>query len=177
MGAGPLAPQADRHDYGEPAVTGLWKALLVLLSHVAIVLGIAAKARYDRDTLPRAWVKTVPADPDHPLRGRYVRLVLQVGSCGPAPVSTAPAHMLVRDGKLCAEAAPDEPYGPTLVSGPGGTRLAGEVMFYIPEHAEDPSRRPHGEELWVEVAVSEHGLPRPIRLGVKKGDGPIVEIR
>lgn len=158
-------------------MTGLWKASLVLLSHAAIVLGIAAKARYDRDTLPHVWVRTVPADPDHPLRGRYVRLVLQVDSCEPAPAGMTATRLRVRGGKLCAEAAPGLPYGPAIVSGPGGTRLAGEVMYYIPEHAEDPSRRPPGEELWVEVAVPEHGLPRPVRLGVRRGDGPIVEIR
>ena len=48
------------------------------------------------------------------------------------------------------------------------------VAFFLPEHVPDPSRRPSEEELWVEVTVPQHGPPRPIRLGVKKGDGPIV---
>ena len=38
----------------------------------------------------------------------------------------------------------------------------------IPEHVPDPSRRPAGEELWVEVTIPRAGAPRPIRLGVKK---------
>jgi hypothetical protein len=48
------------------------------------------------------------------------------------------------------------------------------VALFIPEHVPDPSRRVPGEELWVEVTVSKKGPPRPIQLGVKQGDGPIV---
>ncbi len=40
--------------------------------------------------------------------------------------------------------------------------------YFIPEHADDPTRRPAGEELWVEVTVPRKGPPRPIQLGVKK---------
>jgi hypothetical protein len=47
------------------------------------------------------------------------------------------------------------------------------VPFFIPEHARDPSRRAPGESLWVEVTLPERGPPRPIRLGVRRGDGPI----
>ena len=46
------------------------------------------------------------------------------------------------------------------------------VAFFIPEHVPDPSRRPPGEELWVEVSLPAAGPPRPVRLGVKK-DGVI----
>jgi hypothetical protein len=48
--------------------------------------------------------------------------------------------------------------------------LAEPVAFFIPEHATDPSRRRNEEELWVEVTVPRRGPPRPIRLGLKKGD-------
>jgi hypothetical protein len=60
-------------------------------------------------------------------------------------------------------------------------RLAGPisanepVAFFIPEHVPDPSRRPPGEELWVEVSVPAQGPPRPIRLGVKK-DGVLTPL-
>jgi hypothetical protein len=43
-----------------------------------------------------------------------------------------------------------------------------QVDYFIPEHADDPSQRPFGEELWVEVTVPPTGPPRPIRLGIKK---------
>jgi hypothetical protein len=38
------------------------------------------------------------------------------------------------------------------------------------------SRRQEGEELWVEVTIPKKGPPRPIRLGVKKGDGAIIPL-
>jgi hypothetical protein len=50
------------------------------------------------------------------------------------------------------------------------------VAFFITEHIPDPSRRAPGEELWVEVTVPRKGPPRPIRLGVRQGDGPIVPL-
>jgi hypothetical protein len=42
------------------------------------------------------------------------------------------------------------------------------LAFFIPEHVPDPSQRPAGEELWVEVTLPKKGPLRPIRLGVKK---------
>jgi hypothetical protein len=51
------------------------------------------------------------------------------------------------------------------------------VAFFISEHIPDPSRRQPGEELWVEVTIPKKGPPRPIRLGVKQGDSPIVPIK
>jgi hypothetical protein len=42
------------------------------------------------------------------------------------------------------------------------------LAFFLPEHGPDPSRRPAGEELWVEVTLPRKGPLRPIRLGVKK---------
>jgi hypothetical protein len=45
-------------------------------------------------------------------------------------------------------------------------------LYFLPEHAENPTWRRGGEELWVEVTIPKKGPPRPIRLGVKK-DGPI----
>lgn len=51
----------------------------------------------------------------------------------------------------------------------------GPVAFFIPENVPDPSRRASGEELWVEVSVPPKGLPRPIRLGVKK-DGVLTPL-
>ena len=54
--------------------------------------------------------------------------------------------------------------------------LAEPVAFFIPEHVPDPLRRQEDEELWVEVTIPKKGPPRPIRLGVKKSDGPIVPL-
>lgn len=49
------------------------------------------------------------------------------------------------------------------------------IVFFIPENVPDPSRRPAGEQLWVEVTVPKKGPPRPIRLGVKK-DGVLTPL-
>jgi len=54
--------------------------------------------------------------------------------------------------------------------------LAAPLAFFITEHIPDPSRRPPGEELWVEVTIPKKGPPRPIRIGIKKADGPIVPL-
>jgi hypothetical protein len=50
------------------------------------------------------------------------------------------------------------------------------VSFFIPEHVPDPSIRPPGEQLWVEATIPKKGIPRPIRLGVKKDNGLIVPL-
>jgi len=49
-------------------------------------------------------------------------------------------------------------------------------LYFLPEHAENPTFRSRGEELWVEVTIPKKGPPRPIRLGVKK-DGPITPLQ
>jgi len=68
--------------------------------------------------------------------------------------------------------APDDvnPLGANVVdrNGQRNAMLQEPVAYFIPEHVADPSRRPVGEELWVEVTLPRHGGPRPIRLGVKK---------
>jgi len=59
------------------------------------------------------------------------------------------AHLSTRDGREVAV-------------------LEQPLAYFIPEHGPDPSIRPPGEELWVEVTLPKHGAPRPIRLGIKK---------
>ena len=111
----------------------LHKSLLLCAVHIALLGGIGGKFLLDRATLPRAWVRALPYDPNLPIRGRYVRLRLDAAS--------------------------------TRVQ---SAALEGPVAFFLPEHVPDPSRRPAGEELWVEVSLPTKGPARPIRLGVKK---------
>jgi len=54
-------------------------------------------------------------------------------------------------------------------------RLDEPLAYFIPEHVPDPSRRPAGEELWVEVTLPKKGPLRPIRLAVKK-DGKLTAL-
>lgn len=55
-----------------------------------------------------------------------------------------------------------------LLGVPPPNNVGKPVAFFIPEHAQDPSRLGPGEELWVEATLPAVGPPRPIRLGVKK---------
>ena len=101
------------------------------------------------------------------------------------PGMSHPAYISARAGKLFADKAPDQAYAEQQVatwnrwnSDERMYVLNHPVDYFIPEHIEDPSRRPAGEELWVEVTIPRKGPPRPIRLGVKKatGDGTITPL-
>ena len=54
------------------------KAVVVALIQVLIVCSLGAKLLYDRRTRPQAWFKTERYDPNLPIRGRYVRLQIEV---------------------------------------------------------------------------------------------------
>ena len=54
------------------------KAVVVALMQVLIVSSLGAKLLYDRRTRPQAWFKTERYDPNLPIRGRYVRLQIEV---------------------------------------------------------------------------------------------------
>ena len=53
------------------------RSLILTAVQVVLALSVTAKFAYERSTLPRVWVKAAPHDPSLPLRGRYVRLMLQ----------------------------------------------------------------------------------------------------
>ncbi len=136
------------------------KGLLLAGVQVMLVLGTGAKLLYDRATLPQVWVKAGPFDPNLPIRGRYVRLALELDN--PERL-TGPVSLSVDGDRLAAHSSGEET-GNFLQGG----RLFDPVAFFIPEHIPDPSRRANGEELWVDVTVPGKGPPRPVRLGVKK---------
>ncbi len=146
----------------------LWqKGVLVGVLQCLLVSTVAAKFLYDRRTRPRVWVKAAPYDPNLPLRGRYVSLTLLVDACGlgfsgyQVALEVSNNRLAVRPGGAMS-AYWDEGRGCSEA------RLSPPVLFFIPDTAQDPSRRPVGEELWVEVTVPRKGPPRPIRLGIKK---------
>ena len=170
----------------------LYKGLIITLLHVCIVSSLGAKLLYDRSVHPRVWAQAAPYDPNMPIRGRYVSLQLVVeprgiketGATGPGWVPPQSAVLRAENNRLVVEAGPAK-----TGYNPGGAHvrfvqrqqrtlavLEQPVVFFIPEHVPDPSLRQPGEELWVEVTIPRKGPPRPIRLGVKKGDGPIVPL-
>jgi hypothetical protein len=156
------------------------KGLLVAALHVAIVASLGAKLLVDRATRPRVWARAAPVDPNLPIRGRYVRLNVEaVPSNDLKAVGWLPASIAlsVRDGQLVAT-----PGGSSKLTARfterGGQRVAvvnEPLAYFIPEHVADPSRRPPGEELWVEVTLPRAGAPRPIQLGVRK-DGVLTPL-
>lgn len=169
------------------------KGLLLAALHVAVVASLGARLLVDRATYPRVWARTVPVDPDLPIRGRYVRLRIEAARAPglvlprPAPIvnpdgtaftpapQPVPITLAVEDDRLVAMPAP---VSARLRARPGRdsrtVELVQPLAYFIPEHADDPSRRAAGEELWVEVTVPPRGPPRPIRLGVRKA-GAITE--
>ena len=54
------------------------RAVVVALIQVLIVCSLGAKLLYDRRTRPQAWFKTERYDPNLPIRGRYVSLLIEV---------------------------------------------------------------------------------------------------
>lgn len=169
------------------------KGLLVAAVHVALVASLGAKLLVDRATRPRVWARAAPVDPSLPIRGRYVNLRVEAvfgeppGTAGalngqPTPgglQTSIPVTLSVRDGRLVATRAGVGGKLTARVAIRNGERvavLAEPLAYFIPEYVSDPSRRPAGEELWVEVTLPRAGAPRPIQLGVKK-DGVLSPLR
>ena len=140
---------------------------------VLLVSGIGLKYAADRARLPSGWARTVPFDPSLPIRGRYVRLRLQVplSTAGPTAGTVARVRLDAAAGRVYAvvdsaaglEAALDTANGAPVA------RLSDPIAFFIPEHVPDPSARARDEELWAEITLPTNGPPRPIRLGVRRG--------
>lgn len=165
-------------------MTAFRAGIVLAAVHVLLVGTLGLKLLADRARLPRAWVRTLPFDPDLPIRGRYVRLALEVPLAGRTGSAQAGEYRRVK-----LETAGDRLEGVLDEGGPVRARLdsTGDglaatleepVAFFIPEHVPDPSVRLAGEELWAEVTVPRGGPPRPIRLAVRR-DGTLrpLEIR
>jgi hypothetical protein len=135
-----------------------------------LVLGVAGKYAWDRERLPRAWVRTGPVDPNLPLRGRYVSLQLEVvltpQAANDPSIAYGRVELFVENGVL--KARPSSGNRGAMVTGGPHPMLAEAVAYFIPEHAADPTRLQQGEELWAEVSVPASGPPRPIRLGIRR---------
>lgn len=150
------------------------KGLIVAVCHVAIVASLGAKLRVDRATRPRVWARAAPVDPDLPIRGRYVRLRVEADPSTDLKSTGwqgGPVALSVKDDRLVAANDPESMKVYARMATRDGAPVAvlsEPLAYFIPEHAADPSIRPPGEELWVEVTVPRAGAPRPIRLGVKK---------
>jgi hypothetical protein len=159
--------------------------LVLAAAHAMLMGSLGLKLLADRARLPHGWVRSQPFDPSTPLRGRYVRLGLEI----PLPnldtmrgsYAESGVRLGVRADRLVA-AIDDSVTTPRVQLRRDGNRwsarLSQPVAFFIPEHVPDPSIRPPGEELWAEVTVPHRGPPRPIRLGImRKGQLAPLDLR
>tara|TARA_B100002051_G_C16539854_1_gene536961 strand:- start:325 stop:792 length:468 start_codon:yes stop_codon:yes gene_type:complete len=140
---------------------------------------------FDRQISPRVWVPTVPVDPNLPIRGRYITLNMVVPFVPTnADVSAVDLVGSWQNVQLRVEAdqlQAVQTVGAGLNNHGGVIRLSEgllvvnpgpELAFFIPPDVKDPSIRPDGSTLWVEVTLPGLGAPRPIQLGIEK-DGQI----
>ena len=164
----------------------LTKGLILAGVQLAIVASLGAKLAIDRARFPRVWAKVRSYDPDLPIRGRYLSLQLAVqmqpgGEGGvktpkpetKVPCATLSGNLLAMKGQLAATPA-EYGHGVLLTTclAPNSAEvwLMQPVLYFLPEHAENPMQTARGGELWAEVTVPKAGPPRPIRLAVKKGN-------
>jgi len=163
-------------------VTRRSAGLLVAAAHTVLVASLGLKLLTDRARLPHGWVRTQPFDPSTPLRGRYVRLGLEIPLSNLDTTRGAYAESGVRltvRGDRILGTIDDSVTSPRIQlrhdAEQWSARLSRPVAFFIPEHVPDPSFRPAGEELWAEVTIPRQGPPRPIRLGVVR-DGKLTPL-
>jgi hypothetical protein len=167
-----------------------YKGLFLAALHVALVSSLGAKLLYDRAHRPRVWIKVAPRDPDMPIRGRYLSLSIEVPTEGftfrsqpsyylkdkdgkpvmEEVITPMRCSLVLRNGELTAVAREDGDFwiGMRRRQEVSTVVVNSQTVYFIPEHASDPSRRVAGEELWMEATIPRKGPPRPIRLGVKK---------
>ena len=159
--------------------TAMRKGLIVAAVHLALVGSLGAKLLIDRATRPRVWARTLPVDPDHPLRGRYVLLRVEAEPIDFTQGQSGTGVTLIARGEsLGLQPTADDTRLTAHLTRRDGREVAvldQALAYFIPEHVPDPSQRPPGEELWVEVTLPKQGGPRPIRLAVKK-DGVLTPL-
>jgi hypothetical protein len=63
-------------------VRAIRAGLILAVVQVVLVLSVAGKYLYERQTRPRVWTKATQFDPALPLRGRYLALQLMLDACG-----------------------------------------------------------------------------------------------
>lgn len=153
--------------------------LLLAVLQGGLLLAVASLFQIENATKPRGWARTVPVDPNLPIRGRYVSFFLQMPTEGLSSASSFASVVLrVRHGRVVAGPASQgsgNPRNASLQRGIGGpiAQLGEPLAFFLPEHSADPSQRPAGETLWAEVTLPRDGPPRPLRLGVERQPGRI----
>jgi hypothetical protein len=154
------------------------RGLVIAALHLAMVASLGGKLLADRAMRPRVWARAAPIDPNLPIRGRYVQLRVEAAPTTGVEKVAGLVRLSKEGDRLVATSVTgsDGLYAHSITrNGELVVVVDHSVAYFIPEHVPDPSRRPDGEELWVEVTLPRGGPPRPIRLGVKK-DGQLTPL-
>ncbi|HTW81653.1 MAG TPA: hypothetical protein VME23_19050 [Terracidiphilus sp.] len=88
-------------------------AVAVLGFQLALVVSIAGKYLYERETCPRVWTRAAAYDPEMPMRGRYLSTQLEVDGCGSTLPSAAHAQF-PRDINGAVKPGPYKVRGPQV---------------------------------------------------------------
>lgn len=164
---------------------------MLLLIQLVLVLSVAGKYLYERQTRPRVWTRATQFDPALPLRGRYLALQLFLDACGlprdreHTVQQYSGSHsfwqwhvsLTAANGTLVPRVEnPSSPRaGGTLTLMPDTpcdrATLGSEEMLFIPDRARLPLPLQAGQELWVEVTLPRSGPPRPIQIAVSSAEG------
>jgi hypothetical protein len=148
------------------------RGVLLGLAQAMLVLLVVGRYHLDRWRYPAVWTAAALADPELPVRGRYLSLRLFVDYNGPVRSGFVRCRLTAANGRLVAL---EDPNGFNSISYfRNGWILDKPVAFFVPEHAPDATRQAAGRELFAKITVIPDGDPRPVQLGVKHGDGLVV---
>lgn len=150
------------------------RSAMLAMIHALILSSVAGILLIERAMYPRVWVRTARVDFQTPPRGRYVRL--RVEAEADRTLSGREVTLSMRGNALIASPAA-LPTGLRLV--PKARSVDGTdpvlplevdppLTIFLPAQLTVPWPRPADEEVWAEVTVPPSGLPRLIRLGLKK---------
>jgi hypothetical protein len=164
--------------------------LILLFVQLVLVLSVAGKYLYERQTRPRVWTRAIQFDPSLPLRGRYLALQLLLDACGlPRDAEhTIQEYSVGRpwrwnvsltaaNGKLMPRVENPRSWrnGDTLTlfadEPCDRARMSTKEMLFIPDRAHPPFPLQPGQELWVEVTLPPSGPPRPIQIALSSAGG------
>jgi hypothetical protein len=109
----------------------------------------------------------MPADPNLPVRGKYLSLRIMVNPAGnDQRQGFVRCRLAVESGRLVAH--PDVQGGATVSYFHDHWVLDKPLAFFLPEHASDPTHDFRGRQLFALVTVPPHAAPRPIQLAVAR---------
>jgi len=121
-------------------------ALAVLGIQLALVMSIAGKYLYERQTCPRVWARATAYDPEMPMRGRYLSTQLVVDGCESTLPSAAHAQF-PRDINGAVRPGPYKVRGPQVSF---DAKLKVENNQLVAVRLEGDEAQAGGQEVWAD---------------------------